>query len=78
MRCAARAELTGYRARAAGRRWWWLDPAIAELGLTSMARGRHAMVTGRLLTKRDANQERERARSLTGELLDTVEQRWRR
>lgn len=51
VRCAAHAELTGYWTRAARRPWWWLDPVIAELGLTSMARGRHALATGQLLTK---------------------------
>jgi hypothetical protein len=32
----------------------WLDPSIADLCLTSMARGRHALRTGQLLTKTDA------------------------
>jgi hypothetical protein len=54
IRAAARAELTGYWAWAARRPWWWLDPAIAELGLTSMARGRHALDNGELLTKTQA------------------------
>ena len=54
VRWAAHAELTGYWARAAARPWWWLDPVIAELGLTSMARGRHALATGQLLSKTDA------------------------
>ena len=30
------------------------DPVIADLGLTSMARGRYAVETGQLLTKTDA------------------------
>jgi hypothetical protein len=51
VRAAARAELTGYWAWAARRPWIWLDPEIAELGLTSMARGRHALREGDLLTK---------------------------
>jgi hypothetical protein len=51
VRAAARAELTGYWAWAARRPWIWLDPVIADLGLTSMARGRHALRTGALLTK---------------------------
>lgn len=51
VRAAARAELTGYWAGAARHPWAWLDPVIAELGLTSMARGRHALRTGTLLTK---------------------------
>ena len=54
VRAAARAELTGYWAWAARRPWMWLDPAIADLGLTSMARGRHALRTGNLLTKTQA------------------------
>ena len=32
----------------------WLDPVIADLGLTSMARGRHTLATGELLTKMQA------------------------
>ncbi|MFC0028221.1 nucleotidyltransferase domain-containing protein [Micromonospora chaiyaphumensis] len=51
VRAAARAELTGYWAWAARRPWLWLDPALADLGLTSMARGRHALRLGDLLTK---------------------------
>ncbi|MEU1686273.1 nucleotidyltransferase domain-containing protein [Micromonospora sp. NPDC005707] len=51
VRAAARAELTGYWAWAARRPWLWLDPALADLGLTSMARGRHALHHGDLLTK---------------------------
>ncbi len=57
IRAAARAELTGYWAWAARRPWLWLDPAIAELGLTSMARGRHALNNGELLTKTLAIQQ---------------------
>jgi hypothetical protein len=51
IRAAARDELTGYWAWAARRPWLWLDPIIADLGLTSMARGRHALDHGDLLTK---------------------------
>ena len=54
VRRAARAELCGYWAHAARRPRWWLNPVIADLGLTSMARGRHAMETGQLLTKTQA------------------------
>ena len=54
VRRAARAELCGYWAYAARRPLWWLNPVIADLGLTSMARGRHALETGRLLTKTQA------------------------
>lgn len=51
VRAAARAELTGYWAWAARRPWIWLDPVMADLGLSSMARGRHALGSGELLTK---------------------------
>lgn len=54
VREAARAELTGYWAWAARRPWLWLNPVIADLGLTSMARGRHSLRTGELLTKSQA------------------------
>ena len=54
VRQAGRAELTGYWAWAARRPRLWLDPVIADLGLTSMARGRHTLATGTLLTKSDA------------------------
>ncbi|MEU4622229.1 nucleotidyltransferase domain-containing protein [Actinoplanes sp. NPDC023801] len=51
IRASARDELTGYWAWAARRPWLWLDPVIADLGLTSMARARHALEHGELLTK---------------------------
>ncbi len=54
VRAAARAELCGYWTWAARRPHIWLDPVIADLGLTSMARGRHALRTGQLLTKSQA------------------------
>ncbi|MGC4111764.1 MAG: nucleotidyltransferase domain-containing protein [Nocardioides sp.] len=54
VREAARAEILGYWAWAARRPGMWLNPVIADLGLTSMARGRHALTTGELLTKSDA------------------------
>lgn len=54
VRHAARAELCGYWAWAARRPLMWLYPVIADLGLTSMARGRHALATGQLLTKTQA------------------------
>ncbi|MFJ8577690.1 hypothetical protein [Micromonospora sp. NPDC093277] len=56
VRAAARAEVTGYWAWAARRPWLWWDPVIADLGLTSMARGRHALANGELLTKTAAIQ----------------------
>lgn len=54
VRRAARAELSGYWTWAARRPTLWLDPVMADLGLTSMARGRHTLVTGKLLTKTQA------------------------
>jgi nucleotidyltransferase-like protein len=54
VREAARAELTGYWSWAARRPWIWLDPVMADLGLTSMARGRYALRDGALLTKSQA------------------------
>lgn len=54
VRRAAQAELAGYWARAVRHPWWWLDPSIADLGLTSMARARHALATGTLITKTSA------------------------
>ncbi|GAA4558001.1 hypothetical protein GCM10023193_11390 [Planotetraspora kaengkrachanensis] len=54
VREAARAELAGYWTWAARRPWLWLDPVIADLGLTSMARGRHTLANGELLSKTQA------------------------
>ena len=54
VREAARSELLGYWSWAARRPLMWLSPVIADLGLTSMARGRYAIRTGRLLTKSEA------------------------
>jgi hypothetical protein len=54
VRDAARAELCGYWAWASRRPGMWRYPVIADLGLTSMARGRYALQTGRLLTKSEA------------------------
>lgn len=51
VRTAARLELTGYWAWASRRPQLYLDPVMLDLGLTSMARGRHALATGQLLTK---------------------------
>jgi hypothetical protein len=68
IREAARAELCGYWAWAARRPWLWLDPVIADLGLTSMARGRHAMATGQLLTKTKAVDSANAPRWLVDEL----------
>lgn len=54
VRAAARNEVRGYWAWASRRPWMWLNPVIADLGLTSMARGRTAMRTGELMTKSEA------------------------
>ena len=54
IRAAARAELCGYWAWAVRRPLIWLDPVIAELGLTSMARGRAGLADGRLISKTEA------------------------
>lgn len=52
VRAAARAEVThGYWAWAVRRPWVWLDPVVADLGLTTMARARYTVETGSLLTK---------------------------
>ena len=51
VRRAAHEELCGYWAWASRRPLMWLHPVIADLGLTSMARGRYALETGQLLTK---------------------------
>ena len=54
LRDAARAELNGYWTWASWRPWLFLDPVLAYLGLTSMARGRHTLAMGELLTKTQA------------------------
>jgi len=68
IRAAARAELVGYWSWAARRPWIWLDPVIADLGLTSMARGRHALRTGELLTKSEAIEQASAPGWLIGQL----------
>jgi hypothetical protein len=68
VRAAARAELTGYWSWAVRRPWIWLDPVIAELGLTSMARGRHALGKGDLLTKTQAVEQADAPAWLIGRL----------
>jgi Nucleotidyltransferase domain len=54
VRAAACDEICGYWAWAARRPDAWLNPVIVDLGLTGMARGRHAIRTGQLLTKSEA------------------------
>lgn len=51
VRAAVRDEVNGYWAWAARRPWLWLNPVIADLGLTAMARARHTVATGELLSK---------------------------
>lgn len=68
VRRAAHDELTGYWATAVRHPWWWLDPVIADLGLTSMARGRHALATGQLLTKTAAIEQADAPAWLTDQL----------
>jgi hypothetical protein len=69
VRRAARDELCGYWAHAAHRPLWWLSPVIADLGLTSMARGRHALATGQLLTKTRAIEQARAPAWLKDQLL---------
>lgn len=54
VRAAGLAEVSGYWSWAARRPWLWLDPALADLGLTSMSRARHTASTGQLLSKTSA------------------------
>lgn len=68
VRAAARAELTGYWARAARHPLWFLDPVLADLALTSMARGRHSLGTGGLLTKTRAVEHAAAAPALVDQL----------
>ncbi len=52
VREAAHAELAGYWSYAARRpHMFWSLPVMVDLGLTAMARGRHALAAGELLTK---------------------------
>ena len=69
VRAAARAELRGYWTWAARRPHMWLSPVIADLGLTSMVRGRHALRTGKLLTKTEAIHQAEAPSWLVDDLL---------
>ena len=70
VREAARAEVCGDWAWAARRPWIWLDPVIADLGLTGMARGRHALQTGQLLTKTEAIGQAQAPEWLISQLRD--------
>jgi hypothetical protein len=90
VRDAARAELTGYWSWAARRPALWLDPVMMDLGLTSMARGRHTLATGELLTKSRAIEQadapawlidqmraRRRGKNVTSPRLRTARIAWR-
>jgi hypothetical protein len=68
VRQAAQAEVCGYWAWASRRPAMWLDPVIADLGLTAMARGRYALTTGRLLTKSEAIEHARAPRWLVDQL----------
>lgn len=68
VRSAACEEVCGYWALAARRPLWWLNPAMVDLGLTSMARGRHALRTGELSTKSDAIEHADAPEWLIGEV----------
>jgi hypothetical protein len=57
VRRAARAEICRFWSWASRRPPIWLSPVIADLGLTSIARGRYSLHTGRLLTKTQAAQQ---------------------
>lgn len=68
VRAAAHAELAGYWSLAVRRPWWWCNPDLADLGLTSMARARHALATGELLSKTAAIERADAPGWLTDQL----------
>lgn len=89
LRDAARAELLGSWRQTARRPWAYLDPGLADLALTSMARGRHTLATGELLTKtaaveqadvpawlRDQLRARRRGEPVTSPRLRTAALAW--
>lgn len=70
VRDAARAELDGYWSYAARRPpMFWRLPMMVDLGLTAMARGRHALAQGELLTKTAAIEQTRAPRWLKDDLL---------
>ncbi|WP_322938364.1 nucleotidyltransferase domain-containing protein [Nocardioides bizhenqiangii] len=84
VRSAARAELAGYWSYAARRPQMFLRlPVMVDLGLTAMARGRHALSTGELLTKTAAIEQARAPRWLADDLRarrrgeSTTSPRWR-
>ena len=69
VRVAARAELAGYWSYAARRPPMFVRlPVMVDLGLTAMARGRHALATGELLTKTAAIEQARAPRWLKDDL----------
>ena len=68
VRAAARAEILGYWRWASRHPAMWRSPTIADLSLTSMARGRWAMNSGHLLTKSDAVEHAHAPEWLIGQL----------
>lgn len=55
VRAAAKAELAGYWSRAARQPLMFVRlPVMVDLGLAAMARARHALATGELMTKSEA------------------------
>jgi predicted nucleotidyltransferase len=69
VRDAARAELTGYWSYAARRpRLFWRLPVMVDLSLTAMARARHALAYGELLTKSAAIEQARAPRWLKDDL----------
>ena len=69
VRAAARAELAGYWSYAARRpQMFFRLPVMVDLGLTAMARGRHALATGDLLTKTAAIEQARAPRWLKDDL----------
>ena len=51
MRSAVRSELAGYWTWAVRRPWLWLDRDLQELAIVTMARARHALRDGELVSK---------------------------
>ena len=83
VRRAAREELSGYWAGATRRPLLWIDTSNADLAMTSMARGRHAMATGELVTKTRAIDDLDAPGWLIDQVrarrqgLDVTSPRWR-
>jgi hypothetical protein len=54
VKAAARTELTGYWTEVAGKREPWLQDVFVDHGLTTLARARATITTGRLISKDEA------------------------